>query len=170
MGKTLTWAAVVALALLGPLAVGSAGGTRLSDEQFVARAVANGLGEVKLSESAVKHATNKDVKEFAKKMVDEYTKANDKLLGFAREMKLAVVSGLDKTWKERLDQFTRYEGAKFDREYMDQQVKGHERALTLYEAEAKTGTNAALKRFAETAATTVRQHLKEAREIQAKLK
>jgi len=161
----------VLVGLLAPLTAAWGGGKRqaLSDEQFLARALAQGIGEVKLSEQAQKRASNAQVKQFAEHMVRDHNKANDKLLAFARDMKLGVVQGLDKTWRERLETFSRLEGAAYDRDYMKQQVQEHEKAVQLFEAESRSGTNAALKAFAAETLPTIRTHLKKAREIRDNL-
>ncbi|MCI0457492.1 MAG: DUF4142 domain-containing protein [Gemmataceae bacterium] len=164
---------VLSLAALGGLLSHTAlgGGVvrkPLPAEQFVAKALAAGIAEVKLSESAAKNAANADVRRFAQKLVEDHKKCNSELLEIAKDMKLAVVSGLDKTFQERINQITSLEGAKFDRAYMKHQVEAHEQAIQLFEAQAKD-TNNRLKTFAEKALPTLRAHLKEAREIRAKV-
>src|SRR5262245_18876891 len=127
-----------ALALVGRTAL--AGGVvrdPLPAEKFVAHALAQGILEVKLGERAEKHASNADVKEFARKMVTDHKKCNDQLMDIAKYMKLAVVQGLDKESKEVWGRFDRLEGASFDRAYMKHQVDAHKRAIQLFEAQAK---------------------------------
>ncbi len=84
-------------------------------------------------------------------------------------MKLAVVSGLDKSFQERINQLISLQGAKFDREYMKHEVEAHERAVQLFEAQTKDTVNARLKAFAEKALPSLREHLKRAKEVRAKV-
>lgn len=161
----------VLIGLVGSVTALRAGDKQaLSDEQFIARALSQGIGEVKLSEQAVMRASNQEVKKFAEHMMKDHTRVNAKLLGFARDRKLAVVQGLDKTWRERLEKFSRLEGAAYDRDYMSQQVKSHEQAVKLFEGQARGATNADLKAFAAETVSTIRNHLKKAREIRENLK
>jgi putative membrane protein len=140
-----------------------------NDEEFLAHAVAQGILEVKLSEEAAKRATNAQVKQFAQKMVTEHEKCNKRLLTLASERKLAVVAGLNQDAKDRLGRITRLEGAAFDRAYMQEQVKMHERAIEQFEKRARATESAPIKTFINDTLPHLREHLKEAREISAKV-
>ena len=54
----------------------------------------------------------------------------------------------------------------FNRTYIDDQVKGHEAAVSLLEDYAKNGDNAKLKTFAASILPTVRAHLAKAQGLQ----
>jgi putative membrane protein len=174
MRKTIVGFASVALAvtLLGQQGTVRGGGIApriTNDQEFVAHALAQGILEVKLSERAAKQATDARVREFAQKLVNEHEKCNKKLLTMASEMKLAVVAGLDKDSKETFERVTRLEGDAFNRAYIAQQVKMHERAIDLFEKRASATKDATVKGFINDALPNLRQHLKEAREISAKV-
>jgi putative membrane protein len=160
----------IAVALLGQ-SYAALGGTGeiTTDEAFVGRALAQGLFEVKLSERAAEKAANADVRKFAQQMVNEHKKCNQRLMKLADGMKLGVVQGLDKDSKEKLARLGRLEGAPFDREYMQQQVKAHERAIKMFESRAKATTNAPVKTFINETLPHLREHLKEARAVAAKV-
>jgi putative membrane protein len=140
-----------------------------TDAEFVGRALEQGLFELKLSERAAEKATNADVRKFAQKMVNDHKKCNQRLMDLADNMKLAVVQGFDKNSKEALARLGRLEGAAFDREYMQQQVKGHERAIDVFERRGKATTNVKVKTFINDTLPGLRKHLKEAREVAAKV-
>jgi len=160
-----------AVALLGQPGAVVAGGPEITtDELFVGKALAQGLFEVKLSERATERATNADVRKYAQQMVSDHKKTNDRLLSIANRMKLSVVQGFDKDSKETLARIGRLEGASFDREYMQQQVKSHERAINLFERRAKAATNESVKTFINDTLPHLREHLKEARALAEKVK
>jgi putative membrane protein len=173
MSKMITGlvGATLGLVLLAPSeAVQAAGKVRTtSDQDFVARALAQGLFEVKLSERAAKDATDTDVRKFAKQMTTEHDRTNKRLLGLAHDMKLAVAQGFDKDSREAFDRITRLSGAKFDRAYMDEQVKAHENAIKLFESRAKGTPSATVKTFINETLPHLRDHLKQARTICTKL-
>ena len=161
----------VTVVLLGQFHAARGGaGEITNDEAFVGRALAQGLFEVKLSERAAEHATNADVRKFAQQMVNDHKKTNNRLLAIANRMKLSVVQGFDKDSKETLARIGRLEGATFDREYMKQQVKSHERAIDMFERRAKASTNDAVKTFINDTLPHLREHLKEARAVAEKVK
>ena len=60
-------------------------------------------------------------------------------------------------------------GAAFDKGFIDAQVKAHEEAIELFEAEANTGSDAELKAFAAKQLPGLRMHLKQAQDLQKKL-
>ncbi len=175
MTKTITGLVCLALAvaLLGQQGAAGGGGltpTINNDQQFVAYAVAQGILEVKLSERAAKQANNAQVREFAQQMVNDHEKNNKRLLTLANEMKLAVVQGFDKDSKETFNRITRLEGAEFDREYMAQQVKMHQRAISLFEKRAAGTSSATVKTFINDTLPHLRKHLTEARALSAKIR
>src|ERR1700722_8353925 len=54
--------------------------TTLTSQQFVSDAAVGGMKEIFLSEAALETSTNDDVKSFAKHMVKDHSKANEKLM------------------------------------------------------------------------------------------
>ncbi len=63
--------------------------TVLTPQQFVQDAMVGGMKEVRLGEIAIEKTQNRDVKRFAKRMVNDHSKANEKL------MKIAYGEGLN---------------------------------------------------------------------------
>ena len=140
--KGLVLALTVALIL--PLAARAADAKKLiekqdpnkgpqTDQQFLAKAIAADVGEIKFAEHALKHADNKDVQRFAQKMIDDHTKNRDKLLQVAKVMKVGVVEGLGKGHRDEMARLMKFKGADFDREYMQHMIKAHEKVLHMYE-------------------------------------
>src|SRR5258707_6054492 len=120
----------------------------ITDTDFLAQAATSGNAEVKLSELAAKQAGDDKVKAFAQKLVKEHTVLNDKLADAGRGLKFGVVLALEKETKATYDRLSKLQGAEFDREYLKQMIDDHEKAVTLFEREAKTGANADVKKFA----------------------
>jgi len=135
-------------------------GGRLSsvDKAFIKDAAKGGMMEVAMGRVAEKNATNSEVKTFGARMVKDHGKANEDLKGIAKE--------------ENVDWPAEKEAGKWksDKDYMDAIVKDHEKDLAAFEKEAKNGSDPDVKSFASKTAKTVREHLKMAKEIDAKLK
>jgi putative membrane protein len=145
--------------------------TRLSgDADFLVKAISESTADVKFSELAEKRASNAEVKEFARKIITDHKKCNERFLGFAKEFKVAVLTGLEKDQRDAEARLQGLNGPAFDRAYMQQMVDDHEKAITLFENYSKTGTNAQLRKEASNDLPTLREHLKQAREILAKVK
>jgi putative membrane protein len=56
-----------------------------SSTEFIKKAAAGGMAEVQLGNLAQERASSDDVKSFAKRMVDDHTKANDDLKQVAQK-------------------------------------------------------------------------------------
>jgi putative membrane protein len=173
--KTATVCVLGAVAALGLAAQMSPAGPvkklePLTKEDFVAKAIASCIGEMKLHEKAAKDAKSEDVRRFAQKMADEHKKVNDRLMNVAKEMKLGVVQGFDKNSKEIWDRISRLEGEAFDREYVKHVLKSHADAINFYENARPRDADARIKGLAEEVLPTLRQHEKEARELASRLK
>ena len=141
-----------------------------NDQEFVVRALACDMAEVKMAELALKQAQSDDVKKFAARMKDDHTKNHQALMDRAKDMKVAVVEGLEKDTREKMDQLGKLTGSAFDREYMNAQVEGHEKALHMYESFSKQSKDEKLRDQIQKAIPTIKDHLEMARQIKAKLK
>jgi len=135
-------------------------GGRLSsvDKAFIKDAAKGGMMEVAMGRVAEKNATNSEVKTFGARMVKDHGKANEDLKGIAKEENVEWPAEKEAgKWKS-------------DKDYMDAMVKDHEKDLAAFEKEAKNGSDPDVKSFASKTAKTVREHLKMAKELDAKLK
>src|SRR5262245_43834238 len=74
-----------------------------TEKELVARVVSCEVAEVKFAEQAAKQTKSDDVRKFALTILDEHTKSRDAWLEQAKEMKLAVVQGLEKPHRDRSD-------------------------------------------------------------------
>ena len=128
------------------------------DKTFIKKAAKGGAMEVEMGNLAVQNAKSDDVKSFGKRMVTDHSKAGDELKAIA-EKKGAKMPSKKPTVKWTSD-----------KEYMDMMVKDHEKDLAEFQAQAKEGTDADLKEFAEKTAKMVEEHLNLAKETQSKLK
>ena len=68
------------------------------------------------------------------------------------------------------DKLSKAKGAAFDTADMTHMVAAHKQAVALFEREAKTGKDAETKAFAEKTPATLREHLKMAQDVSAKIK
>jgi putative membrane protein len=140
------------------------------DKDFLAKALQGGNKEVMLGREALLKASHSDVKKFARRMIDDHSKANQELMNIAKDMKVAIVTEASKADRELAGRLAKATGDDFDRQYMKHMVEDHEQEAAEFEAYAKEGKNEKLRSFAAKTLPTVREHLRLAREINAKLK
>ena len=141
-----------------------------ADKEFLGKAIAAQIAEIKLGELAQRNAASADVKNFAKTMVADHTKVRDALLERAKVAKLAVVQGLEGGYKDKVERLSKLEGAAFDREYMKTMVEDHQHAVKAFEKHATSATDPELRKLLTDTLPRVREHLKHAQEISGSLK
>ncbi len=140
-------------------------GQQITDEQFVQKASAAGLAEVNVAKLALQHATRDDVKQFAKRIIDDHTKANRELNRIADAKRFTPAVSMDRAHEAMATRMSRMTGADFDREYVRSLVKDHEQAVALFEAESKNGRDPQLKEFATKTLPALREHLEMAQKL-----
>lgn len=140
------------------------------DTQFANKAASGGMAEVKLGELALQNASSSDVKQFAQKMVDDHSKANDKLKSVASKENITLPSDVDAKDKATYDRLSKLKGAAFDRAYMRDMVTDHKADVAEFHREANSGKNSDLKTFASDTLPTLQEHLKMAEDTLAKVK
>ncbi len=71
--------------------------------------------------------------------------------------------------KDQMAPWMSAKGTAFDRGFVEAQVKAHQEAIALFEKQANQGGDSDLKAFAEKQLPALRNHLKQAQDLQAKL-
>jgi putative membrane protein len=135
------------------------------DTMFVQKAAAAGKMEVEHGKIAAAQASNAQVKAYANKLVKDHTTANTQLMAIAKRHNIdtsAAAAAGDPAWKSQT-------GTAFDKAYIDDQVKAHQEAIDLFDKQAKGGTDKELKNFAAKQLPGLRNHLKQAQDLQKKL-
>jgi putative membrane protein len=141
------------------------------DANFVKDAAQCGMLEFELAKLAATNASSEDVKQFGKRIVDAHAKVNQELTTLASNKGVTLPKILeDKKCKEVCDKLSKLKGKDFDREYMRQTVEDHEKALTEFQTAAKSLSDPDLKAWVTKALPTLSDHLRQAKEIQAKIK
>lgn len=148
------------------------------------------LKEMRLGEAAQSKSHNKAVRQFGRRMDRDHWKLNDRLARIADKeglqlpetntfyMQIAppeekpATELMEDNPDERLQEaqldaqhLESLTGADFDRAYADAMVKGHEKAVDMYENAVSTLTDPALKRYAEHGLHVVRHHLEMAQKL-----
>jgi putative membrane protein len=135
-----------------------------SDNQFAQSAASAGEFEVRASQLALDKGTSDDVKKFARRMVDDHTKANRELMDLATKKGFRIQAAMT---QKQVDIFAQLARAiqDFDKQYVKAQLDGHEEAVALFEKQAKDGKDADLKGWAEKTLPTLKDHMKIVRDL-----
>src|SRR3954468_15734296 len=121
-----------------------AGDEKFSDKMFVEKAAVGGMFEVKSSQLAQQMGSSPTVKTFAARMVTDHQKANQELMALARQKGWQVPAALAPKHHDMLSQLRQGQGGgsgpagdRFDRAYMEIQVKAHDKTVALFEKAAQ---------------------------------
>ena len=129
-----------------------------SDRAFIARAASAGLLQVKLGKLAEKKGTNPSVVDFGKRMVADYSKANEELKSAAKNAGfLAPV--LMRHDQQIFDRFNSMGRSSFDKKYMAEMVEQHNEEVRLFQGEAAGGRVQSLKQLASRMLPDLQQRL-----------
>lgn len=140
------------------------------DAKFATGAANAGLAEVAVGQLASEKATNAKIKDFAKMMVTDHTKANDELAAIAKTKNISLPSAPDDEHQKMKADLAAKSGADFDKAYVDAMVNGHKKVASMFEDAAKNCKDADLKAFAAKTLPTIKHHLAQIEAIQKGLK
>jgi putative membrane protein len=135
-------------------------GKPMSDQTFVMDVAKGGTAEVELGKLAQDKAASPEVKNFAKRMVDDHTKANDELQTLAKNKNISLPTDLDAKDKALRDRLSKLSGAAFDRAYMNAMVSDHRKVVAEFKRESTAGKDPEVKAFASKTLPTIEEHLK----------
>ena len=137
-------------------------------EHFAQELKSSGQFEIELSELALTTSSNDDIKKFAQKMIDDHKAADKKLTATLKQANLPEPKyGMDEETRGLVSQLAVLTGTTFDRDYVRDQIQGHEKAVALLEAYSKGGDNDALKQLASTLLPTINEHLQMAKALRS---
>jgi putative membrane protein len=135
----------------------------MGDTHFAKEAAQGGMAEVKLGQLAEDNGVSDSVKNFGKRMVDDHSKAGDKLKEVASRENITLPAEIAAKDQVTYDRLSKLNGAAFDRAYAKDMVKDHEGDIAVFQKEANGGKVDSLKSFASDTLPTLQDHLEEAK-------
>jgi len=123
------------------------------------------LAEIELGKLAAAKAHSPDVKSFGQKMVDDHSRMYQELKAIAKAKSVALPDALslkDLAEKKKLE---RHSGPDFDKSYMSEMVKDHEKDLKEVQDLAAKAKDADFRAAMHKASSTIKQHLQLAQRL-----
>ena len=137
-----------------------------SDADFAVNTANAGMTEIKAGQLAESSGTAKDVKEYGAMMVKDHTTAANKLKEIADSKHITLPADLSSDSQQAISALQTKTGTDFDKAFIDMMVSDHKNVIKAFEDEAKNGSDADLRAFAENTLHTLRKHLDEAQKCQ----
>ena len=138
---------------------------QLDEKKFLKDAAIGGMVKVELGKLAAQKASSDAVKQFAQKIVDDHTKANEEVKQIANKANISLPDSLDSKHQSRIDKLSKLSGAEFDRAYIKDQLKEHQQDVKEFQNEAENGNHEELKNFASKTLATLQEHLSMAKDL-----
>ncbi|MBO9541126.1 DUF4142 domain-containing protein [bacterium] len=139
--------------------------TEAMDAMFANKVAVVNMAEVALGKLAQANGGSQAVKDYGRKMEQDHSMANEKLTAIATKKGMTLPKDLDAEHKALYERLSKLTGKAFDTAYREAMVKGHEKAIKLFEEEIAKGQDADLKDFATKTLPTLKEHLKLAEQL-----
>ncbi len=152
---------------------GAAGTGKLSqtDERMIKQIAEANLAEISAGKLAQDKAQSDEVKSFAKKMVDDHTKALDDLKQLAQSKGVTLPTEPDKQHMAMEKKLQALSGDKFDKQYVQQAgERAHKQTHRLLQRASSRSEDADLKNYASKVLATVESHEQMAKDTSRNLK
>lgn len=135
------------------------------DLAFMNDAAPGGRAEVEMAQLAVERATSLKEKQFAQQMIEDHSKAGEKLEELAQQKKVTLPPKILPQAKQTKEKLAKLSGSEFDQAYVKTMVEMHVKDVTAFEAVAKTATDADVKAFAAKTLPRLKHHLQMIRDL-----
>ncbi|MDY0884647.1 DUF4142 domain-containing protein [Dongia soli] len=144
----------------------------LTAQLYAQTAAVNNMFEIEASKLALTKSNNKDVKTYARHMIQDHEESEAKLEGVVQEKRVGVTlpTSMDQKHQDLLAELQNLDGDAFDQAYVKMLLLGHRDAIKLHQSYADNGETVELKTFAVTAVPMVEKHLQRIEEIAKALK
>ncbi|WP_260736443.1 DUF4142 domain-containing protein [Tunturiibacter lichenicola] len=169
MKKSTQWVCCAMLGIAATLLPLKAKAESNDDKKFLAMAAQSDQNEIALSQLAEQKATDPAVKAFAEKMVTEHTQMSATMKPFADSWGLTLPTGPDPDHQKELDKLNKLSGKDFDKEYIDEMVTDHSKALRAFTTEAKDTKDEKFREVVIKGKTAVAAHKNMAYDLKKKL-
>src|SRR5687768_13216606 len=121
--------------------------------------------EVQLGQLAAQRAQDDQIKQFARMMVADHTKANQQLKQIAQSGNIQISEKLDPVHQAKLEKFQQCQGPEFERKYINSQAAGHMMSVLEFRWQSQNQQNEQLKQYAAQTLPKLEQHFAKAGEL-----
>lgn len=135
------------------------------DRRFMMEAARGGMAEVKLGQLAADRGSMDAVKQFGQRMVQDHGKANDELMQLAQQKGVMLPKGVGAKNQKVMTRLSGLSGAAFDRAYVSDMVKDHQKDIAMFQSEATRGKDADVRAWAAKTLPTLQEHYRMVRDI-----
>jgi putative membrane protein len=133
------------------------------DRDFLKTAAEIDIAEIKLGHLAMERGSASALKKYGERLIADHAKMNKELQEIANSQGATLPVELDKKHQELCQKLSSVKGVEFDKAFAKDMIAGHEKAISRFERETKTGQDTSVKAWAERWLPSLRAHLELAR-------
>lgn len=135
------------------------------DKIFVKKAMQGSLAQVQLGELTLQKSSNDQVKQFAKKMIDDHTQLNEQLRPIALQLNADIPTEVSKKDKSLIGKMQGLSGPAYDQAYIKEMVKVHKQDLSDFHLETVHGNTPSIRDAATQGGQSIAEHLQMAQQL-----
>lgn len=135
------------------------------DSSFMQHAAADGMAEIAMGQMALGKSSNASVKALAQRVVDDHTKANDRLKTLAAGKQVTLPTAPDADAQKESKKLDALSGDAFDKAWSKDMVDAHKKAVKLFTSESKDAKDDDVRKFAAATLPTLQTHLQMATQV-----
>jgi putative membrane protein len=139
------------------------------DKRFLTQVTQASMLNVAMGKLAMEKSSNDAVKQFGKMMAADHERGLAIFKRVAAKDGVTVADQLDAAHKERLDKLAKLSGPEFDRAYVKDQLKAHQRMVSYFESEADNSNDTAARKVATNMLPSIFQHLDATKDLNKSL-
>ena len=147
-----------------------------NEREFLLKTAMNGRKEVEMARLATQKSTNNEVKQFAQRLVDDHTTANQEIEDLAGRKGVTVppesTASAEKSRKgspAHMEQLSKLSGEHFDLAFVQRMVESHTRSVAEFERQSKNATDNDIRTLTAKLLPTLKEHLEHARTLSKSL-
>jgi putative membrane protein len=141
-----------------------------TDSTFVASQISSNNAEIQAGQLALQRSSNQTVRDYAQKMVTDYSAANGQLIQIASQHGVQTPMGLTPNDQDALTKLAQLDGQAFDRAYIDTMIRAHDTTVLEMNDELKRGLSQYVSAYVQNVRPTVMQHAQLAQQVRDYLK
>lgn len=128
------------------------------DQQFMIMAAQGNNAEIRTAQMALERSENEEVRQFAQRMIQEHTLANQQLQQIVSEYGVELPADPGPLNQAIAEQLAQLSGSEFDRAYMGAQTNAHLRTIALFQTQIQQGQEESLRQYATQLLPSVANH------------
>lgn len=139
---------------------GTSGALSASDKTFATNAAECSLAEIKFASLAEQKSSDQHVKDFARKVTEDHTKALDELKSVAQKKGITLPDSVNAKDQAEYDRLSKLSGDEFDKAYTRLMERDHHKDIAAFRRETEKGQDPDLKSYAANTMPTLESHLR----------